>query len=81
VSDSYGVFSLSGSEATDVLLHGCSMDLHDTCFPAGSCTRTGLAQTEMILHKISAAPEFEIYTDVSYANYIANWFEKIIGDQ
>jgi sarcosine oxidase subunit gamma len=60
---------VSGHYATALLNAGCPLDLHESAFPIGACTRTILAKAQVILWH--AGPElFYINTWRSFAAYV-----------
>jgi sarcosine oxidase, subunit gamma len=73
VSAQRTVVELAGSAARDVLLKGCSLDLHPRAFGTGRCAQTALARTAVILHQRSDEPAFRIFVRSSFAVYLAEW--------
>jgi len=72
VSDSLVIFDLSGAEAQAVLAQSCSLDL--ARFDVGAATRTLFAQVTIILFR-PAQDKWEIFADISHADYLAAWFD------
>ncbi|MEJ1161145.1 sarcosine oxidase subunit gamma [Prosthecomicrobium sp. N25] len=60
---------LSGSRATDVLAAGCPLDLHETAFPKGMCTRTLYGKAEIVLWR-QAADRYHIECWRSFVPYV-----------
>lgn len=79
VSDSYAIFQVSGPEARDVLAQGTSLDLHPRLFGPGHCARSVFAKTKALIHQIDDVPTYDLYFDVSFANYVTRWFDTARG--
>jgi sarcosine oxidase subunit gamma len=60
---------LNGEAASDVLNAGCPLDLNETTFPIGMCTRTVLAKSEIVLWRIGIAA-FHLEIARSFAPYV-----------
>lgn len=76
VSDSRTVIGLTGPHARDVLMKGCSLDLHPRAFAAGHCAQTRLARAHMLLHQLDESPAYDIYVHRSFADYAWRWLEN-----
>ncbi len=63
---------LSGAVVRDVLAHGCSIDLHPSVSPPGTCVQTLLARTGIVL-LVRENDEFTILVRSSFAQYFAAW--------
>lgn len=61
---------LSGPQAATLLAAGCPLDLALQAFPAGMCTRTMLAKTEIVLWRTDAHT-FRLEVWRSFAHYLA----------
>jgi sarcosine oxidase subunit gamma len=72
VSDGMAGLELGGSAARDILSTACALDLHPKAFPAGSCTRTRLAQLPVVIVCTGTA-RYELYVGTSYAPYLEAW--------
>jgi sarcosine oxidase subunit gamma len=75
VSESRAVIGLAGANARQVLMKGCSLDLHPRAFRAGRCTQTLLARAGVILHQTGNEPAYDIYVARSFADYLWTWLE------
>lgn len=75
VSDSRAVIGLSGPHARDVLMKGCSLDLHPRTFGPHQCAQSALARCHMLLHQIDDAPTYDIYIHRSFVDYVWRWLE------
>ncbi len=79
VSDAYVIFTVSGKEARAVLNQGTGIDLHPRSFNPGTCVRTSMAKTGVILHQLDDKPSYDVYAWRSYANYLSMWLDKAAG--
>lgn len=74
VSAQRTALALSGPRVRDVLAHGCSVDLHPSAAPTGTCVQTLLAQTGIVLLIRDAdRDEFGVLVRSSFAAYFAAW--------
>lgn len=73
VSDSRIIIGMSGPYARDVLMKGCSIDLHPRAFGPGQCAQTGLARCHMLLHQLDKVPTYDVYVHRSFADYVWRW--------
>lgn len=77
VSAQRTALELTGPRARDVLVTGCSVDLHPWSFPAGACAQTLLARTQVVLHHLNPgegpAPAYRVLVRASFAPYLAEW--------
>ena len=79
VSDAYMIFTVSGNDARAVLNQGTGIDLHPRAFSPGTCVRTSLGRTGVILHQLDDKPVYDVYAWRSYANYLSMWLDKAAG--
>ncbi len=63
---------LQGPRVTDVLAHGCAVDLHPASAPVGTCVQTLLARTGIVL-QVTGADRFTLLVRSSFAEYLAAW--------
>lgn len=63
---------LEGTHVRDVLAHGCSVDLHPSSAPVGTCVQTLLARTGIIL-QVTGQDRVTILVRSSFAQYLAAW--------
>lgn len=73
VSSSRMVISLAGEAAREVLMKGCSLDLHARAFVAGRVDQSSLARCHVMLHLLDDTPRFEVYVHRSFAGYCWRW--------
>lgn len=79
VSDAYMIFTVSGNDARAVLNQGTGIDLHPRSFGPGTCVRTSLGKTGVILHQLDDKPSYDVYAWRSYTNYLSLWMDKAAG--
>ena len=75
VSHSRAILSLSGPDARALLAKGCPLDFHPRAFTPGRCAQSRLARCQVLIHQVSASPEFEIHVHRSFAQYAWTWLE------
>lgn len=80
VSDGRAVIGLAGPRARDVLMKGCSLDLHPRAFAPGQCAQTRLARCQVLLHQVDAAPAYDVYAQRSFADYVWRWLEDAASE-
>ena len=80
VSDAWAVIGLSGPKARDVLMKGCSVDLHPREFGPGRCVGTRLALATVVIHQTTKQPAYHIHVARSYAAYLWAWLEDAAGE-
>ncbi|MFD5826328.1 sarcosine oxidase subunit gamma [Lentzea sp. NPDC060358] len=64
--------ALEGPRVRDVLAHGCSVDLHPSSAPPGTCVQTLLARTGVVL-QVSGEDRVTLLVRSSFAGYLAAW--------
>ena len=66
---------LTGRDAARLLAAGCPLDLDESAFPVGMCTRTMLSKAEIVLWR--TGPEvFRIEVWRSFAPYVSAFLEE-----
>ncbi len=73
VSSSRIALVLSGERAREVLMKGCSLDLHPREFTVGRVDQSSLARCHVMLHLRDDSPCFDIYVHRSFADYCWRW--------
>ena len=73
VSSSRVGIALYGEAAREVLMKGCSLDLHPREFRAGRVDQSSLARCHVMLHLVDDTPRFEIHVHRSFADYCWRW--------
>jgi sarcosine oxidase, subunit gamma len=61
---------VAGADAELLLAAGCPLDLHPSAFPVGTCTRTMLGKTEIVLWRTGPSA-FRVEVWRSFAAYLA----------
>ncbi|SNS77436.1 sarcosine oxidase subunit gamma [Geodermatophilus pulveris] len=65
---------LTGARVRDVLVKGCSIDLHPRVFSRGSSAQTTLGQAGVVLLALSdAGDDVVVLVRASFAGYLADW--------
>jgi sarcosine oxidase subunit gamma len=62
--------ALDGPQAATLLSAGCPLDLEESAFPIGMCTRTVLAKAEVVLWR-TAAQTFRLEVARSFVAYVS----------
>ena len=78
VGDARTILVLQGSNARDVLMKGCPLDLHPDAFRPGDCAQSLLARADVILRRRKDEADgasFEIHVARSFAAYLWAWLE------
>jgi sarcosine oxidase subunit gamma len=66
---------LRGPQAATLLSAGCPLDLDDSAFPVGMCTRTVLAKAEVVLWR-TGAEAFRIEVWRSFVAYVSQFLAE-----
>lgn len=80
VSHTRTLIRISGRNTRDLLSKGCALDLHPTVFKVGTCVRTALAHTPVILHLRDHAGGFDLYVPRSYAVHMWDWLNHAAAE-
>jgi|SRR5215469_495350 len=81
MSDAFACFEVSGVCAAEVLMSGCSLNLHLHAFPAGRVARTAFADIPTIIRKTEKPDTFRCLIDRSFATHMRAWFVNVSWDQ
>ena len=73
VSDALASFDINGDRVAEVLMTGCSLDLHSEAFEPDRVARTVFAGIPTIVWK-RAVHQFRCLSDRSHAGHLWNWF-------
>ena len=80
MSDALAVCEVSGTRCADVFMSGCTLDLHANAFPAGRCSRTGLADIAAILWNPGIEPRsVRCIVDRNHARHLHDWLTHAAG--
>ncbi len=63
---------LTGTQARQVLAHGCALDLHADHFAEGSAAQTMLAKAGVLLAR-TGGDEYRVWVRASFARYLVAW--------
>jgi sarcosine oxidase, subunit gamma len=72
LSKGYTRLEFEGPDVRELLLKGCSLDLHPTRFPTARCARTRFAGVPTVLRQ-HAPSAFEAIVPASYQQYLLAW--------
>ena len=75
VSHRQTALAVSGRKAPVLLAAGCPLDLDESAFPVGMCTRTMLAKAEIVLWR-TAGLEFRVEVWRSFAAYVSQFLAE-----
>ncbi len=78
LGDASVTFRLGGPCAATVLAKGVTLDLDPRQFRAGSCARSRLARTSVLLHRPDDDLMYEITVPRSFADYARRWLEDAV---
>ena len=76
VSHRQTAFEVSGPDAALLLNAGCPLDLDDSAFPVGMCTRTVLAKAEIVLWR-TGQDVFHVEVWRSFADYVSSFLAEV----
>ena len=74
------VIEVAGSDARELLMKGCAVDLHPRAFGPGRCTQTTLARAEVVLVARTPEPAYWVLVRASFAEYLAEWLLDASGE-
>lgn len=80
VGQQYCTIRLIGPKAADTLQKGCPLDFDATAFPAGRCAQSLLSKIDVLIHKTSEEPSFEVTVRRSFADYAWRWLHDAAGE-
>lgn len=70
---------VSGTESTDLLSKGCTLDFHPLSFTAGQCAQSGFAKANVLIAKLSNEPRYSISVRRTFADYVLTWMTARAG--
>ena len=76
VSHRQTAFEVSGPNAALLLSAGCPLDLDESAFPVGMCTRTVLAKAEIVLWR-TRPDVFHVEVWRSFADYVSRFLAEV----
>lgn len=81
MSDAFACFEIRGARAVELVMSGCSLNLHTQAFPAGRVARTALAEVPIIIRKTGEPHSFRCLVDLSFASHIRDWLVETARGQ
>ena len=75
VSHRQSALCVTGRQAPTLLAAGCPLDLNESAFPVGMCTRTLVAKTEVVLWR-PASEVFRVEVWRSFAAYLTQFLAE-----
>ncbi len=76
VTDSRQRYTIGGARSRDLLARGTALDLHPRALAPGEAALTRFAGIGALLHLAAAGPNFALYIERPYDNFLAAWFER-----
>ena len=74
------VIEVAGSDARELLMKGCAVDLHPRAFEPGRCAQTTLARAQVVLLARTPEPAYWVFVRASFAEYVAEWLLDASGE-
>jgi sarcosine oxidase subunit gamma len=74
------VIEVAGSDARELLMKGCAVDLHPRTFGPGRCVQTTLARAQVVLLARTPEPAYWVFVRASFAEYLAEWLLDASGE-
>jgi sarcosine oxidase, subunit gamma len=74
------VIEVAGSDARELLMKGCAVDLHPRTFGPGRCAQTTLARAQVVLLARTPEPAYWVFVRASFAEYLAEWLLDASGE-
>ena len=74
------VIEVAGSDARELLMKGCAVDLHPRMFGPGRCAQTTLARAQVVLLARTPEPAYWVFVRASFAEYLAEWLLDASGE-
>ncbi len=72
------ILEISGPTVRDLLARGCSLDLHPSAFPSGTCAQSPLAHVDVVLDCVET-DRFWVFVRASFAPYLAAWLADALA--
>ena len=73
VSDNSTIIEIKGRYSREILMKGCSLDIHPSVFQTGCSAQIDLALSNIILLKTADEPIYQIIVQASFASYLWDW--------
>lgn len=72
-TDARTTIRLHGSDARNVLMKGCPLDLHPRIFGPGQCAQSILVKADVLIHQLDDTPTYDIFVLCSFSRYLWDW--------
>lgn len=79
MNGAYACYEISGTRAAEVLMSGCSVNLHTHAFPANRVARTALADVPAIIWNIGRPQRLRCLVDRSFAAHLRDWLVTTVS--
>ena len=73
VSDNSTIIEIKGRYSREILMKGCSLDIHPSVFRTGCSAQIDLGLANIILLKTADEPIYQIIVRASFASYLWDW--------
>ena len=73
VSDNSTIIEIKGRYSREILMKGCSLDIHPSVFQTGCSAQTDLGLANILLLKTADDPVYQIIVRASFASYLWDW--------
>ena len=73
VSDNSTIIEIKGRYSREILMKGCSLDIHPSVFQTGCSAQIDLGLANIILLKTADEPIYQIIVRASFASYLWDW--------
>ena len=73
VSDNSTIIEIKGRYSREILMKGCSLDIHPSVFQTGCSAQTDLGLANIILLQTADDPVYQIIVRASFASYLWDW--------
>lgn len=81
MTDAFACLDVSGACAAEVLMSGCSLNLHAHAFTAGRVARTAFADIPTVIRKTAEPHGFRCLIDRSFAGHMRDWLVGLVHGQ
>lgn len=80
VSGARMLLRLSGPNAREVMMKGCTIDLHPRAFGPGRCAQTLLARAGILFHQTDDQPTYDLLPRRSFTPYMRAWLGDAMAE-
>lgn len=80
ISDALACFEVEGTDASDTLMTGCTLDLRLEAFFPGRVMRTVMTGVPVILWRPAESSGFRCFVDRSWAEHFSRWILESAAD-